>query len=322
VPAPGEPGSETWTASSWERGGAPTWLSGSYDPETNTVYWGTGNPNPDFYTDGRKGDNLYSGSLIALDADSGKLKWHFQFTPNDSHDWDANQIPVLADLTIGGQPRKVVMVANRNGFFYVLDRSTGQFIFAKPFVHQTWAREIDARGRPVELPDQRPTAKGTLTCPDLFGGTNFMSPSFDPALGLFFVSARETCQIYIAEAPPDGYKAGDRTMGGRVSRAPQAATGALRAIDAMTGERKWELKHPTPSWAGVLSTASGVVFTGTNEGEALAADSRTGKELWRYSVGAPIYAPPTTYMIDGRQYVVMPAGMTLTAFAVPAPTTR
>jgi alcohol dehydrogenase (cytochrome c) len=214
------------------------------------------------------------------------------------------------------------MVANRNGFFYVLDRTNGQFIQARPFINQTWAKEIDAKGRPVELPDQRPTAKGTLTCPDLFGGTNFMSPSFDPSLGLFFVSARETCQVYIAEAPPDGYKAGDRVMGGRVGRAPHTPTGALRAIDAATGERKWELKHPTPSWAGVLSTASGVVFSGTNEGEVLAADSRTGKELWRYSVGAPIYAPPTTYMIDGRQYVVMPAGMTLTAFALPSTTTR
>jgi alcohol dehydrogenase (cytochrome c) len=170
----------------------------------------------------------------------------------------------------------------------------------------------------VELPNQRPTEKGTLTCPDLFGGTNFMSPSFDPATNLFYVSARETCQIYFSEAPPAGYKAGDRTMGGRLGRAPETTpTGALRAIDPLTGERKWEIKHPSPSWAGVTSTAGGVVFSGTNEGDVLAADSRTGKELWRYATGAPIYAPPTTYMIDGRQYVVMPAGMTLTAFALP-----
>lgn len=160
-----------------------------------------------------------------------------------------------------------------------------------------------------------------MTCPDLFGGTNFMSPSFDPSVGLFFVSARETCQIYFAEAPPEGYKAGDRVMGGRVTRAPQPPTGALRAIDPITGERKWEIAHPTPSWAGVLSTAGGVVFTGTNEGEILAVESRSGKELWRHVLGAPIYAPPTTYMVDGRQYVVMPAGMTLTAFAVHTATT-
>jgi alcohol dehydrogenase (cytochrome c) len=318
IPAPGEPGSETWPASAWERGGAPTWLSGSYDPELNTIYWGTGNPNPDFYGDSRTGDNLYSGSLLAIDADSGTLKWHFQFTPHDTHDWDANQIPVLADVTMGGQPRKVVMVANRNGFLYVLDRTDGKFLTAKPFVHQTWAKEIGADGRPIEQPDQRPTAKGTVTCPDLFGGTNFMSPAFDPAQGLLYVSARETCQIYIAEAPPEGYKAGDRTMGGRLGRAPDfTPSGALRAIDPLTGERKWEIKHPAPSWAGVLTTAGGVVFTGTNEGFVLAADSKTGKELWRYQTGAPIYAPPTTYQIDGRQYVVMPAGMTLTAFALP-----
>ena len=320
VPAPGEPGSETWPKdlSTWERGGAPTWLTGSYDPDLNTVYWGTGNPNPDFYGDDRQGDNLYSGSLVALDADTGKLKWHFQFTPHDVHDWDANQIPVLADLKIGGQPLKAVIVANRNGFLYVLDRVSGKFVHAKPFIHQTWAREIGPDGRPIELPDQRPTAKGTLTCPDLFGGTNFMSPSFDPSSGWLYVSARETCQIYFAEAPPAGYKAGDRTMGGRVARAPDNTPhGALRAIDPITGERKWEIKHAAPSWAGVLTTAGGIVFSGDNEGYVLAADSKSGKELWRYQTGAPIYAPPTTYMLDGRQYLVMPAGMTLTAFAVP-----
>jgi alcohol dehydrogenase (cytochrome c) len=324
VPAPGEPGSETWPSDlpTWERGGAPTWLSGSYDPELNIVYWGTGNPNPDFYGDNRQGDNLYSGSLIALDADTGTLKWHFQFTPHDVHDWDANQIPVLADLTVNGRPLKAVIVANRNGFLYVLDRVTGKFVEAKPFVHQTWAREIGPDGRPVELPDQRPTPKGTLTCPDLFGGTNFMSPSFDPSSGWLYVSAREVCQVYFSEAPPAGYKAGDRTMGGRVERAPNMTPyGALRAIDPLTGERKWEIKHPTPSWAGVLTTAGGVVFSGTLEGHVLAADAKTGKELWRYQTGAPIYAAPTTYLLDGKQYVVMPAGMTLTAFAVTTATT-
>ena len=161
IPAPGDPGSDTWPVETWERGGAPTWLSGSYDPELNIVYWGTGNPNPDFYGDNRKGDNLYSGSLLALDADTGTLKWHFQFTPHDTHDWDANQIPVLADVTVGGEPRKVVMVANRNGFLYVLDRVSGKFMHAYPFVRQTWAKEIGADGRPVELADQRPTPKGT-----------------------------------------------------------------------------------------------------------------------------------------------------------------
>jgi alcohol dehydrogenase (cytochrome c) len=319
VPAPGEPGSETWPAETWDRGGAPTWVTGSYDPELNLIYWGTGNPNPDFFGDNRQGDNLYSGSLIAVDADTGTLKWHFQFTPHDEHDWDANQIPVLADLTIGGRARKVVMSANRNGFFYVLDRTTGEFLSAKPYIKQTWAKEIDAKGRPVELPDQRPTPKGTMTCPDLFGGTNYMSPSYDPAAGLFFVSARETCMVYVSQAPPPGYKAGDRTMGGSLRPTADRGSGALRAIDPLTGTVKWELKHQSPAWSGVLSTAGGVVFTGDNEGNAIAADSRTGKELWRYQLGHPLYGAPSTHMIDGRQYVMVPAGTTLTAFALPRP---
>jgi alcohol dehydrogenase (cytochrome c) len=317
VPAPGEPGSETWPGDSWARGGGPTWITGSFDPALNLLYWGTGNPNPDYYGADRTGDNLYTNSLIALDADRGTLRWHFQFTPYDEHDWDATHVPVLADVTIGGLPRKVVMVANRNGFFYVLDRTDGRFIRASPFVRQTWAKEIAANGRPVELPDQRPTRTGTLTCPDLYGGTNFMSPSFDASLGLFYVSAREVCQIYVSAPPREGYRAGDLVLGGTPRPGPERGWGALRAIDPLTGERRWELRHPSPSWGGVLSTGGGVVFTGTNEGDVLAADSRTGRELWRRRVGAAVYAAPTTYMLDGRQYVVIAAGTSLTAFALP-----
>ena len=319
IPAPGEPGSETWPVESWERGGAPTWVSGSYDPELNTLYWGTGNPNPDFWSASRLGDNLYATSMIALDADTGKLRWHYQFTPHDTHDWDSNQVPVIANLTIAGQPRKVVMTANRNGFFYVLDRTNGKVILAKPYVNTTWAKEVGADGRPIEMADQKPTPAGTLTCPDLFGGTNFQSPAFNPALGLFFVSARETCMTYIGQAPPANYKAGDRIMGGSM-RPQQGAYGALRAIDPTTGERKWELRQTTPPWSGVLSTAAGLVFSGDADGYVFAVDARTGKDLWRYQTGSPIYAPPTTYMIDNRQYVIMPSGSTLTAFALPAST--
>ena len=319
VPAPGEPGSDTWPKeiNSWERGGGPTWQTGTYDADLNLIYWGTGNPNPDFYGADRSGDNLYTNSLVALDADSGKLKWHFQFTPHDEHDWDANQVPVLSDLNIAGRSRKVVMIANRNGFFYVLDRATGQYINAKPFVNTTWAKEVAANGRPIEEANQRPNAEGTTTCPDLFGGTNFMPPSFDPAAGLFFVSARETCQVYVTQRPPEDYKAGDRTMGGTIRAAPERGYGALRAIDAATGDRKWEVRHPSTSWAGVLSTAAGVVFSGTNEGEIFAADTRTGKELWRYMLGAPLYTAPITYMIGDRQYVTIAAGTTITSFALP-----
>jgi alcohol dehydrogenase (cytochrome c) len=317
VPAPGEPGSESWPAEVWERGGGPTWLTGTYDPELDLLYWGTGNPNPDFYGADRTGDNLYTNALVALEASTGKLRWHFQFTPHDEHDWDANQIPVLADVTLNGQPRKVVMVANRNGFFYMLDRANGQFLRAFPFMRQTWAREIDSQGRPVELPGQRPTPQGTLTCPDLYGGTNFMSPSYDPSTRLFFVTAREYCQVFISEAPPQGYPIGERTMGGRTRPGPEPAWGALRALDPMTGETKWELRHETASWAGVLSTAGGVVFSGDGRGALLAADSRTGRELWRYPTGAPMYSAPVTYTIDGRQYLTVASGSTLTSFALP-----
>jgi alcohol dehydrogenase (cytochrome c) len=319
VPAPGEPGSESWPkeVDSWERGGGPTWQTGTYDAELNLIYWGTGNPNPDFYGADRMGDNLYTNSLVALDADTGTLKWHFQFTPHDEHDWDANQVPVLADLNIAGRQRKVVLVANRNGFFYVLDRATGQYINAKPYIRTTWAKEIAGNGRPIEEPNQRPTAEGTTTCPDLFGGTNFMPPSFDASAGLFFVTSRETCQVYVTARPPEGYKAGDRTMGGTIRAAPERGYGALRAIDAATGDRKWEVRHPTTSWAGVLSTAGGLVFSGTNEGEIFAAETRTGRELWRYMVGAPLYTAPVTYMIGDRQYVTIAAGTTIMSFALP-----
>ncbi len=318
VPEPGQPGSETWPPEVWERGGGPTWLTGTYDPQLNLIYWGTGNPNPDFYGADRQGDNLYTNALVALDADTGTLRWHFQFTPHDEHDWDANQIPVLASATIGGGERDVVMVANRNGFFYVLDRTDGEFLRGTPFIRQTWAEGIAPDGRPIELPDQRPTPEGTLTCPDLFGATNFMSPAYDPSAGLFFVTAREICQVYISQRPPDGLKPGDRAMGGSFRPAPnEPRYGALRAIDVATGEIKWELRHEAPSWGGVLSTAGGVVFTGDNDGALIVAESRTGRELFRHPMGASFYSAPVTFMLDGQQHVAVVAGSILTTFALP-----
>ena len=313
VPSPGEPGSETWPPVSevLARGGGATWVTGSYDPELNTLYWGTGNPNPDYYGEDRKGDNLYTNSLIAVDADSGRLKWHFQFTPHDLHDWDSNHVPVQADLTINGQPRKVVMVANRNGFFYVLDRVTGKLILGKPFSDTTWARELDANARPIVLNDG---SKGCL--PDQWGGTNFMPPSFDPALKLFFVTTRETCAVYVPEK--HAVVPGRGSVMGTVRRDAEKALGVLRAIDVTTGERKWAFQYTTPSFAGVLSTASGVVFSGDNEGNFMAFESRTGKNLWHYPTGSGIWGGgPMTYMLDGRQYVLIPSGATLVAFALP-----
>jgi len=318
IPSPGEKGSDTWRGDAWQRGGGPTWLTGTYDPAANLLYWGTGNPNPDWNGETRPGENLYTDSLLALDPDTGTLKWHFQFTPHDTHDWDANEVPVLADLTVNGRPRKVVMMANRNGFFYVLDRLTGEFLLGKPFVHTTWAKEIGSDGKPLVLPDQEPTETGTVTCPDLYGGTNFMSPSYDAARGLFFVTARETCMRFIAR-PSATQNVGDRTMGGTVQLVTEPKrAGALRAIDPLTGERKWQILYDDAGWAGVLATAGGVVFSGDHQGNFFAADSKTGQKLFQFQTGAQIFAPPTSYAIDGRQYVVIPSGSTLTAFSLPA----
>ncbi len=311
VPNPGEPGSETWPpdAAVLARGGGATWMTGTYDPALNLLYWGTGNPNPDYYGDLRKGDNLYTNSLLAIDPDTGTLKWHYQFTPHDLHDWDSNHVPVLADWG----DRRVVMVANRNGFFYVLDRRTGELILAKPFTATTWAREIGKDGRPIILNDG---SKGCL--PDMWGGTNFNPPTYDPALRLFFVSARESCATYEPQEPV--IAPGRTSFGGVVKIDRNSASGALRAIDAVTGERRWEFGYPSPTMAGVMSTAAGLVFAGDNEGNFMAFDSRTGANLWRYSTGTPIWgAAATTYTLDGRQFVLIPSGTTLLAFALPSP---
>ncbi len=309
IPSPGQPGSDTWpaSASGLERGGGGTWMTGTYDPELNLLYWGTGNPNPDYYGDDRLGDNLYTNSLIAIDAGTGALKWHYQFTPHDTHDWDANQIPVLADWP----DRKVLMLANRNGFFYVLDRRTGELMLGKPFTDTTWAREIGRDGRPIVLNDG---SKGCI--PDMWGGTNFNPPSYDPSLRMFFLNARETCATYEPQVPK--IAPGRSSFGGVVRMDRDKAYGALRAIDAVTGERKWEFRYPQPTMAGVMSTASGLVFAGDNEGNFMAFDARTGKNLWRYATGTPIWgAAPMTFMLDGRQHVVIASGTTLLSFSLP-----
>jgi alcohol dehydrogenase (cytochrome c) len=249
---------------------------------------------------------------VALDPDTGKLKWHYQFTPHDTHDWDSNHIPVLADLTIGGQQRKVVMVANRNGFFYTLDRTNGKLLVAKPFTATNWAREIAPDGRPIVL-----DVDGSKNCiPDVHGGTNFTPPSYDPVLQLFFVTARETCVIY--HPAKQEIQIGRPSMGGSLERLPDKTFGSLRAIDPITGERRWEFQYLTPTLAGVMSTAAGLVFAGNNEGDFMAFDARSGKQLWHYSMGASIWgAAAVTYMLDGRQYVVIPSGTNLVAFALP-----
>jgi alcohol dehydrogenase (cytochrome c) len=325
VPGEGEPGSESWPNTTvMQRGGGAVWTTGAYDPALNLVYYGTGNPNPDYYGDDRKGDNLYTCSLLALDADTGKLKWYYQFTPHDIHDWDATQVPVLGDLNIGGQPRKVVMFANRNGFFYVLDRENGKLLLGKPFTGTRWAREIGADGRPVVLDD---VGTRERCLPDQRGGTNFMPPSFDPAQRLFFVTARESCVTWESKKPPENITLGGPVPSGGVryydDGPPQYS--ALRAIDPATGEVRWE--HKFRGYAsnvrldlsgGTMSTASGLIFTGDNDGYLYAFESASGKELWCFQTGAPVWGvAPITYMLDGVQWVVVPSGVTLTAFALP-----
>jgi alcohol dehydrogenase (cytochrome c) len=313
IPEAGEPGSETWpNPEVMQRGGGGTWMTGSYDPELGLLYWGTGNPNPDYYGGDRTGDNLYTASLLAVDAATGQLRWHYQFSPHDTHDWDSNHVPVLAELAIGGRTRKVVMVANRNGFFYVLDRTTGELLRGTPFTATTWAREIGPDGRPIVL-----NANGESGClPDHWGGTNFNPPSYDPRLQLFFVNARENCASFHADAPR--LVPGEVSVGGIVWVDRDQAWGALRALDATTGKLAWEFRFPTPSIAGVMSTASGLVFAGDQEGNFTAFSAATGEELWHYQTGASIWgAAAMTYLLDGRQQVVIPSGGALISFALP-----
>jgi alcohol dehydrogenase (cytochrome c) len=318
VAGPDDPGGHTWPrGDAYLRGGGSIWVTGTYDPQLNLVFFGTGNPGPDYYSNAREGDNLYTASLVALDADTGQLRWHYQFTPHDVHDWDSTQVPVLGELTINGQPRKVVMFANRNGFFYTLDRLTGKPIVAKPFVATTWAKEIGSDGRPVLLPGHLPDEDGTKTCPDLGGGTNYMSPSYDPTTRLFFVTARETCATYFGF--DQKFKPGEQYEGGGTQKPrDQKNYGALRAIDPVTATLKWEFRYTSVSSAGVLTTASGLVFAGDGDGNILAFDSRTGKNLWHYQLGYSMRSTAgTTYLLDGRQYLLVPSGSTLTAFALP-----
>jgi alcohol dehydrogenase (cytochrome c) len=325
IPGAGEPGSESWpNAEAALRGGGAAWVTGSYDPALNLVYYGTGNPNPDYYGDDRSGDNLYTCSLVALDADTGKLRWHFQFTPHDIHDWDSAHVPVQADITIAGQPRRVVMVANRNGFFYTLDRETGKLLVARPFIDTSnWAKEVGPDGRPIVL-DNIGTPDKCL--PDNHGGTNFQPPTFDPGRGLFFVTAHETCAVWEGRRPTPPIALGVRVpSGGRRLVEGREQWAALRAIDPATGARRWEHRYRSyPSTVsldltgGLMSTASGLVFTGDNDGFFYAFEAATGKELWKFQTGAPVWgSAPVTYMLDGRQWVLTTSGLTFVAFALP-----
>lgn len=316
VPGPGDFGHDTWAGESWKTGGAPTWVTGSYDPELNLIYWGTGNPAPDWNGDARAGDNLFSDSLLALDADTGQRKWHFQFTPHDVYDWDANQVPVLFDATINGKPRQLVAQANRNAFYYVLDRVTGEFLSGTPYIKQTWAKGLDAKGRPIKLPNTEPTPEGTFLYPGLGGATNWYSPSYSPQTKLFYVLARENHPQYFFKSTAN-YHPGDLFEGGGGRDvAGLEPYGVVKALDAATGKQQWEFQLQAPAMTGVMATAGGLVFGGSSEGYFYALAARTGKPLWQFMAGAQIVANPVSFLIRGKQHIAITAGLSLFVFAL------
>jgi alcohol dehydrogenase (cytochrome c) len=319
VPKPGEPGSETWQGKDIEHGGAPTWFTGSYDAELDMVYWPAGNPSKEYDGADRKGDNLYAGSILALDRKTGTLKWHYQFTPHDLWDWDATQTSVLVDAEWQGQPRRLMLHANRNGFFYVFDRRDGTLLLAKQFIRNlTWASGIGTDGRPVKLPNQEPTSAGTKVCPSQDGATNWFSPSFNPATGLYYVQTFEKCSIYTKREQGE-WQSGKTYLGGSQRIAPEPKPERiLRAIDIRTGAIRWELPQPGPahSWGGTLTTASGLVIFGEDGGGLMAADAATGKPLWKFQTNHTWKASPMTYMFDGRQYIAVAAGSNIIALAI------
>ena len=319
VPEAGEPGSETWKGGGIAHPGATTWLTGTYDPEIDTIYWPTGNPTPDLYGDDRQGDNLYSDSVIALDAKTGKLKWYFQFTPHDVWDYDAQETPALIDATWQGKPRKLLVHANRNGFVYVLDRTNGQFLFGTKYIKNvTWATGLTPEGRPIRVPNTEPTLEGNRVCPSLEGASNWYSTSFNPSTGLYYVQTNDKCGVFTKI--PMEWAAGRGYMGGSFVQAPnEPAQRVLRAIDIQTGKIAWELPQvgPVTSWGGVLSTAGGVVIFGEDSGALMAADAATGKPLWSFPTNHNWKASPMTYMFDNKQYVAVAAGSSIVAFALP-----
>jgi alcohol dehydrogenase (cytochrome c) len=317
IPLPGEPGHESWGGDSWQHGGGSAWLTGTYDPETDTLYWGIGNPAPDMVGSVRPGDNLYTDSLVALDAETGKMKWHFQFTPHDTYDYDAAEAPVLLDLPWNGKPRKVVVQANRNGFFYVLDRATGEFLSAKAFVRTTWATGIDAKGRPIRVPNLDPTEKGTVVCPQCSGATNWMAPSYSPITKLFYVNVREGCDVFFSKPPV--YKEGESYWAtGARAQPTEHQTGRVTALDPITGEAKWKFPLYSSPWAGTLATAGNLIFAGDEDGYLIALRADNGKLLWRVNTGSRIVSSPITYQLDGKQYVSIPSGAALLTFSLPA----
>ena len=291
--------------------GGTTWMPGTYDPELNLIYWGTGNPTPTLNGSVRPGDDLYTCSIVALNPDTGKLVWAFQPSPHDTHDWDAVEVPVLVDGDYHGRPRKMLMQASRNGYFTILDRTNGKNLSTTPFGPLNWSLGVDKSGRPIPNPDKEPAPDGRLIAPDEAGLTNWRSPSFDPKTGLFLVNTRPSYSLYFTK-PADGdygWAGADYSLWGK---------GVLEAIDYQTGKIRWSHELGPSAGAGILTTASGLAFTGDGHGNVLALDTSTGKTLWHAGTGSLMQSSPTTYELDGQQYILTSSGGVLFAWALPA----
>ncbi len=317
IPGKGEPGNETWgPGDSWKSGGSSTWVTGTFDPALNTIYWGTGNPGPDYNGDDRPGDNLYSNSVVAIDPDTGKLKWHFQFTPHDVHDWDSCQVPVLFDRVIDGQPRKLISFTNRNGFYFAVDRTNGKFVAGGSYAKQTWAKGLDDSGRPIVLPNTEPTPEGNLVYPGLGGNSNWAAPAYNPLTGMVYVNTgTDFGQVYTKTPWP--YVVGEHfENGGGRNLLGEHPVGMLKAMDAATGKTIWDFKMRNKSGSNVMTTVTGLVFSGTAEGDFYALDARTGKLLWSYSGGLRIGGGPITFLVEGKQRVAVPIGSSLYVFGL------
>ena len=317
IPAPGEPGSSSWPGETYLHGGGTAWMPGTYDPELNTLYWGTGNASPDYDGDVRPGDDLYTASLLAIDPDTGKLKWYFQFTPHDLYDYDSVETPVMVDTEYEGKPRKLIVEANRNGYVYVLDRTNGKFLSATQFVRElNWAKGIDPNGRPVRS-GLVPTAEGTLICPGVEGATNWYSPSYSEVTRLFYFMTLESCSVYFRK--PEPFEEGKEYYTTGTKRdTRQKNSQVLLAFDPRTREFVW--KYPQQGEAfgfgGVMTTATGLVFFADNQGFFEAADAKTGKSLWHFNTGQSLHASPMSYAVDGKQYVAIASGSDLFSFAL------
>jgi alcohol dehydrogenase (cytochrome c) len=324
VPAPGEFGNDTWKGDSWKLGGSPTWLTGSYDPELNLVYWPIGNPGPQFDRSVRGDvDNLFSDSVVAIDPDTGQRKWHYQFTPNDGHDWDSCQALVLVDRMWHGRSRKLLLHADRNGFFYALDRTDGAFLGATPFVYQNWNAGFDAHGRPIAVPNSNSSRDGSFfVYPNLGGGTNFQAPSYSRITGWLYLEYRERGQAYVSAPatfePGRQYIGRDAAPSSRDRKADEPDPSAgIKALDPETGKTMWDFKIFEGSLAnGVLATAGNVLFAAMADGNLVALDATTGTHLWHFQTGATMAASPISYAVDGRQFVAIAAGSTVYAFAL------